>query len=102
MRRPSKSLEREFAEHLSAANKEAARLGYCSQEFDSMLKIHGGVSTATRLLRSADIQTGLYRLCAMGRPDLTLEAIVLLPKYRDLFAQQHLDAASWRLKQVSG
>ncbi|MBT8167622.1 hypothetical protein [Falsiruegeria litorea] len=102
MLRPSLSLENKFADALLATCDETAKLGYVADEFASMLKIHGAVQTAKKLVRSGEIQSGLRRLRDLGRLDLATEAVMLQPEFRELFTQQHLDAASWRLDQMKG
>jgi hypothetical protein len=98
--RPSQLLERQFLVALKQTNKEAAKLGYFSTEFDAMLDVYSGVGTALRLVQTSHIQTGMRRLCALGRPDLTTEAVMLRPEYKELFTPDQLAAASWRLSQM--
>jgi hypothetical protein len=100
MPRPSQSLENEFAEAMLATNVEAAKLGCYSVEFDAMIKVHGGVQTAARLVGTAEIQSGMRKLCAAGRPDLTTEALMLRPEFQALFKPQQLEAARWRLESL--
>lgn len=101
MPRPSQSLEKEFAEALLATNEEAAKLGCYSVEFDAMIKVHGGIQTAAKLVRTAEIQSGMRKLCAVGRSDLTTEAMMLRPEFRALFSKDLLVAAAWRLQQMA-
>jgi len=98
--RPSGSLERKFAEALFATNREAAQLGCYSPEFDAMLKVHGGIKTAERLVVVGEPQSGLRKLRKIGRLDLSTEAVMLQPEYQSLFSKKLLDAASWNLQQM--
>lgn len=100
MSRPSISLERKFADALLETCEESAKLGYVPDEFAAMLKIHGGVQTAKKLVRSGDIQSGLYRLRDLKRLDLATEAVMLRPEFKELFNNEHLKAASWRLEMM--
>jgi len=100
MTRPSISLERQFAEELEATNRKSAKLGYFSPEFDAMLKIHGGVNTAKRLVGAGDIQSGMRKVCKLGHPELTTEAVMLRPEFQPLFSDSDLDCARWRLEQM--
>ena len=102
MSRPSFSLEKKFADALLATCDEAANLGYVANEFAAMLEINGGVQTAKKLVRSGEIQSGLRRLRDLGRLDLATEAVMLRPEFKELFNKDHLDAASWRLDQMTG
>lgn len=65
-----------------------------------MVRQSGAVEAAKHLLVSGDIQYGFRRLIEEGRPDLTVEWSVLLPRWRQLFSDQYRDAARWRLQQA--
>jgi hypothetical protein len=65
-----------------------------------MVRRSGAVEAAKQLLASGDIQYGFRRLIEEGRPDLTVEWSVLLPRWRQLFSDQYREAARWRLQQA--
>ena len=70
--------------------------GYTATRFHQMLTEHGGVETARRLLpQMSDGFAALYR---RGRLDLTVEALVLKPKWRDLFSEEERELARGRLQ----
>lgn len=70
--------------------------GYAATRFHQMLIEHGGLETARRLLpQMSDGFTELYR---RGRLDLTVEALVLKPKWRDLFSEEERKMARERLQ----
>ena len=71
--------------------------GYNPKAFLSMVVVDGGWQTARRLLNSATPQPGFERLWAMGRSDLTVEALVLQPQWRDMFTEAELKTAQDRL-----
>lgn len=71
-----------------------------ANEFDAMLDQQGGVRTAIKLTSSGDFQTGFRKLCAMGREDLTTEAVMLQPEFKPLFIDAQLEVAQWRLNAV--
>lgn len=96
----SDALKRQFTEALRATNMEAAELGCYSDVFEDMLSKYGGVGTALRLIKKADIQTGLRNVCALGRPDLSTEAMMLRPEYATLFKESERQAALWRLSMM--
>lgn len=60
---------------------------------------NGGLATAKRMLspRNRAQRAGLDALLNAGRPDLTLEAIVLRPKFRSLFSPDELSEDQIRL-----
>ena len=69
--------------------------GYTATRFHQMLDEHGGVETARRLLpRTSDGFTELWR---RRRLDLTVETLVLDPKWDDLFSDEERQMARDRL-----
>lgn len=82
----------EECKHLSRRYDPAIWIG--------MVRQSGAVAAAKQLLVSGDIQYGFRRLIEEGRPDLTVEWSVLLPRWRQLFSDQYRDAARWRLQQA--
>ena len=97
-----KALEQQFTDALWATEREAAWLGHSSGVFRQMLDDYGGVETARRLVKAGEIQGGMRTICAIGRSDLTTEAVMLKPEYAPLFKRDELTAARWRLDQVGG
>jgi len=85
-----------------AAIEECKHLGrrYDPAIWIGMVRRSGAVAAAKHLLVSGDIQYGFRRLVEEGRPDLTVEWSVLLPRWRRLFSDQYRDAARWRLQQA--
>lgn len=75
----------------------AARLGYRPVRFLEMVKTHGGVETAHRLLATDRVQDGLGELFLLNRLDLTVEHHVLLPEFADLFSDDERRVARARL-----
>jgi hypothetical protein len=61
----------------------------------------GGLATAKRMLkpRSSGQRAGLDVLLGAGRPDLTMEAVLLRPQFRSLFSKEELRVAAERLGQ---
>jgi len=92
-------LEIEFEEELRDAYHEAkTKCGYNAMRFVRMLAQHGGVETARRLLDTGSkAQTGLTTLWQCQRTDLSVEAKVLIPKYKALFSETLRRAAQKRL-----
>lgn len=63
------------------------------------MKNKGGLHTAKRMLkpRTAGQRQGLDKLLEAGRPELTVEAILLQPRFQSLFTEQELKIAAERL-----
>lgn len=64
-----------------------------------MLGELGGVAAARQLLRGHDASDGFTTLWEHHRLDVSVEAYVLLPWYRGLFDEHHLETAMWRLTE---
>lgn len=95
-----KPLEKEFEARVRRAIQECRQLGYNPTDFESMLATSSAVALAERFVTSGDIQSGLKRVVSLGRPDLSIESLMLEPPFQPLFHQQLLAAARWRLDQA--
>ena len=71
--------------------------GYTATRFHQMLTEHGGVETARRLL--PQMSDGFAELWRRKRLDLTVEALVLQPRWAGLFGRHELEIARGRLKE---
>lgn len=94
---PDAELVRRFDRDMENIYVQANAIGYHATDFLRMLREHGGLDTAHRLLSSATISYGFTQLWLMGRLDLTVEALVLRPEYAPLFSDAELTTARQRL-----
>lgn len=78
---------------------EAKREGYTASYFLRMLSELGPVETARRLITAETPSEGFTRLYELGRLDLTVEAVVLEPRWIELFSDAERRAARERLAQ---
>jgi 5-methylcytosine-specific restriction protein A len=96
------TLEDELHEEMVAAYYRAGKeVGYWGNYYLRSVKKNGGLATAKRMLQTANkgtIQKGLQALMDAGRPDLSLEALVLQPRFASLFTPDELAEAQNRLK----
>ncbi len=74
-------------------------VGYWGRRFIQAVRRNGGLATAKRMLkpRCTGQRAGLDALLEAGRPDLTLEAIILQSPFRDLFTDGERAVAAERL-----
>ncbi len=72
-------------------------VGYNATRFLVMVRELGGLQTAHRLLGGDRIHDGFGELLLAGRPDLTVEALVLKPEFQTLFSDEELRVARQRL-----
>ena len=94
------SLEGEFEQRPRDSIRESITLGYDPTRFTDMLNTWGGVGVAKRLVASGEIQDGIKKIVAMGHPELSMESIMLEPRFATLFTAGELEAARWRLDQL--
>ncbi len=75
------------------------QVGYWGRRFLQAVRRSGGLATARRMLkpRSEGQRAGLDRLLEANRPDLTVEAVVLNPRFARLFSAAERAEAQSRL-----
>jgi hypothetical protein len=71
---------------------------YMPTRFLQMVQEHGGVETARRLLAKDEVQTGLITLWECHRLDLSMEALVIQPRFHSLFTTMEIATARDRLE----
>ena len=99
------SLQDELDVAMHAAYQTAGReTGYWGKYFLRSLNHHGGLATAQRMLskklKNPSEQKGFRALIEAGRPDLSLENLILQPRFRSLFTKEELEEAKRRLDTV--
>lgn len=72
---------------------------YKASRFHQMLCEHGGVDTAQILLLSKHVSEEYTALWEKKRLDLTVEALILEPRWHDLFTDADRDIARKRLQK---
>ena len=84
-------LESEFNQAMMDVYRTAKEeCGYNATRFLDMLHDHGGIETAHRLLGSTEPQFGFTKLWERGRLDITVECLVLNPRFQVLFEDHEL------------
>jgi 5-methylcytosine-specific restriction protein A len=94
------SLESELETALLDGYQRAGEeVGYWGRRFLQAVRRSGGLATVKRMLkpRNAGQRAGLDKLLDAGRPDLTVEAIVLRPQFESLFSDAERSEARTRL-----
>ncbi len=76
--------------------RAAREIGYRPTRFLQLLEEIGGVAAAKRLLSKPSYE-GLATLWEKGRLDLSMEFLVLLPRYEGLFTEEERRVARQRL-----
>lgn len=93
-----RQLEAEFLEAMLDVYCAVAEVVNPPKRFRVMLHQYGAVKTARRLLSKDELQDTFIELALRQRLDLSVEALVLQPKYRQLFTDAELQKAQSRLK----
>ncbi len=100
----SNKAEEDFHNAMKKLYTDALNLNppYKSPRFLDMLNDHGGKETANRLLASSAPSTGFTELFLRGKDSLKLsvEYLVLMNPWNELFTEQQLEIARKRLIQV--
>ncbi|MES3044192.1 hypothetical protein, partial [Sphingomonas faeni] len=86
-----------FNQAMRSIYDQATTLGYRPIRFLEMLQKDGGLATARELLRPGPPSKGLTKLFALGRPDLSVEALVLDPQWQPLFTPSEIKEARRKL-----
>lgn len=96
--RPDSALEREFHGEMKAIYEKARReAGYQASYFIRMVSERGGLAAARALLpKQSD---GFTELWTRHRLDLSVEALVLQPRFAVLFTEDELETARRRLAE---
>lgn len=74
-------------------------IGYNATRFMQMVGVSGGAEAARHLLTGRDASDGFTTLWEHGRLEMSVEAHVLLPWYRELFTEAQLKTAERRLRE---
>ena len=93
-------LERRFEiAMMSIYQRALTEANYRASRFHQMLCEHGGLETARILLHNPTVSEGYTALWERNRLDLTVEAHVLEPQWKDLFNETERKIAANRLEQ---
>ncbi|MFE7192191.1 hypothetical protein [Kitasatospora sp. NPDC057541] len=91
-------LGRQFERYVLAGIPDLQRRGYNPTLFLRMVRQHGAVGAAKRLLASAaGPSAGFTTLWTLGRLDASVEYAVCLPWFRELFSDEEAERAERRL-----
>jgi hypothetical protein len=94
-------LSREFNEATLEGYRFLVRtIRYQAKAFLNMVVMDGGEVTAHALLRTPNVSDGFERLRRENMLQHSIEALVLNPRYAELFAQHELEIARTRLQAV--
>jgi hypothetical protein len=90
-------LEQRFHAAMMEVYLEAASLGYRPAHSLEMVRECGGLAIAAEILAADRVHEGLAELFHLGRLDLAVEYLVLLPEYEALFSDDERRTAQRRI-----
>lgn len=92
--------EQAFTEAMvSLYTRAKQEAGYNASRFLAMVADQGGLSAARALLHASTVSDGYTALWSRQRLDLTVEALVLDPKWSPLFTEEEFSIAAKRLRE---
>lgn len=86
----------EMIELYKRAKKDAR---YNATRFLGMINEQGGLETARTIVNAATVSEGYTALWEKGRLDLTVEAVILEPRWAPLFSEAERKIAVKRLRE---
>lgn len=92
----------EFDRAMRGLCEASIRIGYRPGYLIDMIELSGGLQTARALLARPQVSEGFGRLWELDHAELTVEALVLQPRWVGLFTEPERDAARRRLKGWRG
>jgi hypothetical protein len=87
----------DFEIYIDNAIKEMKKLGYSPNYFIEMRKKYGTKEAIRMLIHNSKVQGGFLKLHELGRPELTMESIILEEQWFDLFSDEDRKVASNKL-----
>lgn len=94
------NIEKQFNQDMMniyiSAKKEC---GYNATRFLQLISSKGGLEAAKNLITKEGGTEGFTKLWELGRLDLSVEALVLKPRYRKLFTDYEKQVCKERLEQ---
>lgn len=89
-----KQLGEKFDNKIMESVEECKRLGYNPMAFLNDFRKYGGVETAKKYLHDKEIKDGFVKVVyELKRPELTLEHLVQLPEFKELFTKEEIEYA---------
>lgn len=95
-------LREEFAEAVRESVQKCYEMGFKPERLEKMLAAQHPVEAAISLIVSGEFQDGFKFIMSQGREDITIESLMLQPRFAGLFSSDQLDVATWRLRTVGG
>ena len=96
--RPPAATSDQFDSAMRQLCQASIAVGYTPHDFLKMIDAQTGLGAAKTLLAKPNVSIGFTRLWELGKPELTVEAAVLEPRWSDLFILEERKVAERRLR----
>lgn len=100
LRNAAPGAEGRFHKEMAGLYDRFAELGFRPVLLRRCVLLNGGVAAARELVFKPGT-TGLERLLDAGKPELSMEALMLRPEYQGFFSEVELKEASQRLANAT-
>ncbi len=81
------SLCEQFESVVQQTIRRCYEMNYIPTRFQQMVERYGAVEVAKKLVKSSELQSGIGELARRGRLDLSMEQIMLEPRFEALFTE---------------
>ena len=93
-------LQNKFNEEVFQAIEESKKIGYTPTRFIQMLhQANNNAVEVVQRLVTKEATTGLEKLWEQGRLELSMEAIMIKPEYKELFSSEIITVCTKKLKK---
>ena len=94
------TIRENFKAEVISATERCYDIGYSPNIFKQMISSQHPVEVGKKLVLSGELQYGIRELAKLSHLELTIESIMLQPRFQSLFSKEELEAAQWRLSEV--
>lgn len=94
-----KPVELNFENEIRHLIKDSIKIGYTPSYLIQMLNNNSAVNVARQLITKDTGTSGFIKLWEKKRLDLTIEALVIQEKYKELFTKEEIEISCNRLKE---
>lgn len=94
-------LQNKFNNEILESIKETKKIGYSPTRFIIMLHEHNNNAfEVAQKIVTKNITMGLQELYKHSRLDLSVEAVIIKPEYKELFSSEIIDICKRKLKRL--
>ncbi|MBD7914667.1 hypothetical protein H9660_05865 [Clostridium sp. Sa3CUN1] len=88
-----------FTDMMKIYRETDAQCNFKAAGFFQMIQTEGAITTAKEIINNSEVTEGFIKLAECNRLDLSLEALVIQDKYKELFTPKERKICINRLKK---